>query len=707
MPTVDVISKAGLDIVDAGAVKNAEKIGKKSAQAVEKELNKVDVSAGKKASSELKAVAAGLNMVGSSGGKAVSALASVLSGGWIAAAGVAIGFITTQISEFFENIKLDKIERFQRAMQKSAQALKADEKNSTENKSSMNYFNRLQDLSKIENLDNLQKQEAIDLIAALTEKYGDLGLSINQTTGEIEGLNNAYERFFKQTTQKRQKSLKEALTRQRNVILLNPLFQQLQPEFRESNFQGWNESNQNKLNALSLVKPNEDMKAEDLKQLRSELEKMIDLEQKYNYFQKSGGFTSENQFLGYFSSRNGQIEKMKQASEAQARNIAQSGQNNVMQAFLGNLSSTGAKSSENAFASVENAQQEVALLQRIKKMREQIQRKQEEYSKNRKSAESQKDQQKRLELLIKSRANMEEIFNLNKDLNNLQMQHNRLLQRGFNLSAQGIKLEQQRKRQEFQRLQTTQDQIKWLQNERQTSSKKYSQNANDNFDKVFDLSQDVLLGNNNIDKNAFGKLYTQFQQAFQAGNLQDVIKYGMQLKSIDFKNNAKMASDLSLSIDKVIGSMKQLQLSNQDYLQQIQQLKRQSKLNVYKQLLSGAENFRDRLINPNDKNAVLQKRIRDLEKSSGRPLDSSQIADVSKLVDLEFALKNLKDESKIKIGEVQSNDLTRRGGFMGGAYVPQYNFEQITATNSQQQTVLLRQAVNLVNNLRNEINQIP
>lgn len=50
------------------------------------------------------------------------------------------------------------------------------------------YLDRLKEISQEENISNALKAEAISIIQSLTDKYGDLGISIDVTTGKIHGL---------------------------------------------------------------------------------------------------------------------------------------------------------------------------------------------------------------------------------------------------------------------------------------------------------------------------------------------------------------------------------------------------------------------------------------------------------------------------------------------------------------------------------------
>ncbi|MGN1273508.1 MAG: hypothetical protein ACI4UF_02860, partial [Thermoguttaceae bacterium] len=65
-------------------------------------------------------------------------------------------------------------------------------------------FDRLQELADIEDpLSNAEIQEANALIAALTDKYGDLGLEIDKDTGKINGMAEAQRKMLEE--QRRQK----------------------------------------------------------------------------------------------------------------------------------------------------------------------------------------------------------------------------------------------------------------------------------------------------------------------------------------------------------------------------------------------------------------------------------------------------------------------------------------------------------------------
>lgn len=57
------------------------------------------------------------------------------------------------------------------------------------------YFQRLKQLNSAQQVSNAIKTETIVLIQLLTRRYGDLGLSIDETTGKIIGLDGAFDQF--------------------------------------------------------------------------------------------------------------------------------------------------------------------------------------------------------------------------------------------------------------------------------------------------------------------------------------------------------------------------------------------------------------------------------------------------------------------------------------------------------------------------------
>ena len=93
---------------------------------------------------------------------------------------------------------------------KRLQKLKAEQK------AEKDYMDRLVELSGHEVNTNAEKTEAIRLIQILTSKYGDLGISIDETTGKITGLAEAENKLNKQMKEQAEKQVEKVIGLKRN-----------------------------------------------------------------------------------------------------------------------------------------------------------------------------------------------------------------------------------------------------------------------------------------------------------------------------------------------------------------------------------------------------------------------------------------------------------------------------------------------------------
>lgn len=59
------------------------------------------------------------------------------------------------------------------------------------------YFSRLKQLGKLQSLTNEQRTQAITILGLLGDKYGDLGVQIDKTTGKLKNLSEAEKQFVK------------------------------------------------------------------------------------------------------------------------------------------------------------------------------------------------------------------------------------------------------------------------------------------------------------------------------------------------------------------------------------------------------------------------------------------------------------------------------------------------------------------------------
>ena len=80
------------------------------------------------------------------------------------------------------------------------------------------YFRRLQAINEMEIVDNGTKMEAARIVEYLTARYGELGLSIDATTGKIGGLTGAMRQYSQQVREAEEAALQSAIVKQENVL---------------------------------------------------------------------------------------------------------------------------------------------------------------------------------------------------------------------------------------------------------------------------------------------------------------------------------------------------------------------------------------------------------------------------------------------------------------------------------------------------------
>lgn len=110
------------------------------------------------------------------------------------------------------------------AMKLSAQIEMEDKhlsKLKEEQKAEKDYMERLNELAGHEFNSNAEKTEAIRLVQILTDKYGDLGISVDEATGRIIGLAEAEEKLNNQMKQQTEKQLENVIGLKRNEVAAN------------------------------------------------------------------------------------------------------------------------------------------------------------------------------------------------------------------------------------------------------------------------------------------------------------------------------------------------------------------------------------------------------------------------------------------------------------------------------------------------------
>ena len=162
----------------------------------------------KKAGKEMSAATKKLDNFGDNADRAVRAIDSVSGALGQASTGIsglagdlislvknpmaaAIAAITALVAvgvKLWDKLTLSAEEYAKKASFEFEQAQKKFNDLTNAQKEDSGYLDRLKEISQEENISNDLKTEAISIIQSLTDRYGDLGISIDVTTGKIHGL---------------------------------------------------------------------------------------------------------------------------------------------------------------------------------------------------------------------------------------------------------------------------------------------------------------------------------------------------------------------------------------------------------------------------------------------------------------------------------------------------------------------------------------
>lgn len=209
------IGKITLDIKDyEKALNRARQQGQKFADGSQQDFRKV----GKAASTAGTVISAMGSQAGGSFGKLGSIIGAVASGPVVALT-AALGALVAVGVDIWDRMTLSA-EEYGKKIELAADAAEkhraAVEKQTSED---AGYIERLQELSKIEELSNEAKTEAATLIKNLASRYGDLGISIDMVTGKISGLDKAQAKFLEQQRKMRMDALKDQLKATQSKVM--------------------------------------------------------------------------------------------------------------------------------------------------------------------------------------------------------------------------------------------------------------------------------------------------------------------------------------------------------------------------------------------------------------------------------------------------------------------------------------------------------
>lgn len=805
---------------DNKLVQNAKQQGEKAGQAFNKSASK-----------GIRDLGSGLKLLQGQAGALSKSLASVFSGGWIAAAGVAVAALGAKLNQIWEKLKYTQQDRIKEADKQKQESIKRNEAMKEQIKTAENYFQRLVQLSQKESLNNIQKMQAITLIQSMTKDYGDLGIRMDETTGTIYGMIGAYERLQAVLGKRKQKALDDVVDKSQKAIAENKTFKQMNSRAiqthvtysypdNEGNMmtttrkktaqerardQQWLGSTQGKIDILQqqrdyLVKNQTGAeRVKELDQLIAKLKQLQTAEAKSAFFKKTG-FETRDDLIQYLWNVNRQLEKS--ADElAQMQRKAEANKTkktfDLTKSFVGDQGKNTAIGLQ--FSQIESAIQSNNDL--ISNAKSDYYTLNLEYDKQRKIAiDVKKTQIERLQALTKLKEIQAKMAQNVKLQHKYEKQNVELTLRKQDLQLEKARIAMTERQKRFNQITPAEGKVKFLNKEAtdmqsQTSTvnqtmlkgvQKYLDNFMLNLTNVYDWkffsdvdaairefqkniqsgklqeamgnlaflkSQDFSLTpgdasaqrNKNFNKQFKGEItddqlkqIRQFQQLFSLMEKIIGVNKNYQVQLADIQDKRQKLIDLSQKHYKtVLDSMDeeraiQKALIQGDYARARQlkleaELKKQGvlrdpnamtdinirqsnsqSLSLYQALKEQSQSLLDKVVDPNDKQYATDRRIKDLQKQIGRSLTTSERWDVEDLVDLQFQLKELKRDTKsIKYGQIKTNEMSARGGFAGGVYVPQEDYAKITASNAQQQTALIQQIRGYMANLSQTINTIP
>ena len=216
--TVFAIKRVSVD----DALREAERKVDKSAQRMDDSLNS-RAGSGNAISQQIRQASKGMDAIAKSGSKAGSimknitnAFGALLNPVGLISAGIA-GAIAL-INRYFRYLK-EKAEQITAITESKAKlASEAFSSTLSENSKDRGYLKRLEEINRMEIIDNSTRIEAIRIIDRLNGRYGDMGLSIDRATGRIVNLTEATRRYNQLMRESEIEAARAASEAQANVV---------------------------------------------------------------------------------------------------------------------------------------------------------------------------------------------------------------------------------------------------------------------------------------------------------------------------------------------------------------------------------------------------------------------------------------------------------------------------------------------------------
>ena len=650
MAQAEVKIKSTMEVSTDEAQQKVQQTAKKSADKAQKEFKKVEkkLTFGERVKKQLDEAKKGIQAIGASGDK-LGKLGDFLSAGKLAFATAAIFALGKAVKSLWDDLTLSASEYLKKQQLIVRDAQNDSQKQINQQNQDIDYMESLRELSQVESNSNQHKKYAISLIDELTKRYGDLGIAIDSATGKITGLDQAQGKMLqKQLAKNLKNSQKElqavsgladkrmgmAFTQIQASEWTSWLFKFMQDEFglvHKNIAQAMqyvsSMTTDQQIDFFTKIRndhANSEAEIQAVQKVIDLKKKQLELEQKIKLLREKGA-GSQAQY----------IKKLKQQASksqvAKAEKVAyeQSEKQFAIDKNMDSLRETA------EYSRLTTDEEKIAFWERKKKQQQTIQanlqQQNSDISQNRYGDELQKSTDAVRLIQIKDELKKYESGFLTDSMKKRKAQ----------LEAEKVKLE----------------------------TKTYSGDAERAKD-----SMQISRNQTQIKKSQAEQLKIQLEI--------DKIRK----RSVDFYTKQKSSLEQQLEIQKMLLKGKFEQAEKQKLInqlksqglnvdqKQIDEIMRKKKalagVNIAKTLKQQGQNLIDQA-RPKDFNYHYEKRVRELEQANNVTLDQSQKDKVKTLVQLEMDLKNAESlKPDFSDLDIKTNEMTKRGGFAGGAVVP-------------------------------------
>lgn len=645
------------------------------AKKAEKQMKNIDgkfkkLSFGEKVKKQFEQAKKGVEALGQSGDK-LTKFGDFFTAGKLGVLALGITALVKVAKSAFDDLFLSMGEKIKKAQIAFSNAQTNTNTEKTNQNVDNGYIQRLQELSEVEKLSNLEKKEALFLIQELNKRYGDLGITIDSTTGKIIGLSEAQQKILQQQGMMTFQNLKNELNQIKKLSSVKTTFALTKVD----QVGVWEDVAQGMFSLFGKKMPS----VEKFEKFLNGLNLEDQIRALTSVSQKSTDEKAVDAIQEVIQLKKKQLEIEKQIKQLQATGTT------TAEEYAKKLKEQSTRSVQARYQKIaENYQSKSDQNFRIGADREE-----QDYYKNLKT-----DQQ-RISFLTEKREelklNQQQLFEDNKKIQS----------KTYADEGQKAYVENQIKKLE-----------KFLaEGQKDQTARKMIQKQLDAYKAmVFTHDGDRAVDTANIEKNIYE--ITNLELEIQKLNQQI---QSLKAKSKNYYDNQKTSLDNQLEYQKLL---LQGRFSEAEKLKLINDLKRQGLIIDQKQvdaILQKQKALKNIKVNedinnfgksvldryPQKSSDVSTQRINDIEKANQMTLSDSQKEKIKKLTKIQYDLGELEQiKPNFSSLDIKTNQLTARGGFSTGAVVmaDKDRINQQIASYSQRQTNLLNQIKNILQN---------